>query len=184
MRDAFGGVFTMNLLLVFIFIYVAFTAVSLNYAKAFRLKNSVIDFVEQNEIVDLDDVAFSNLKDKLDQVISNASYNKACDTINLNAYTQLIADDSIILKSKKNDQTIGYCYRGVVILKDKEVPISGTKSKKGSTANQIHYSIITYADWELGALNTLLRMIGQKEEDPLKGTWTVIGDAKVVYKKA
>jgi len=43
MRDAFGGVFTMNLLLVFIFIFVAFAAVSLNYAKAFKVKNSIID---------------------------------------------------------------------------------------------------------------------------------------------
>ena len=54
MRDAFGGVFTMNLLLVFIFIYVAVTAVSLNYAKAFRAKNAVIDFIEQKEVTDLD----------------------------------------------------------------------------------------------------------------------------------
>ena len=53
MRDAFGGVFTMNLLLVFIFIFVAFSAVSLNYAKAFKLKNDIIDFIETNEIIDL-----------------------------------------------------------------------------------------------------------------------------------
>ena len=55
MRDAFGGVFTMNMLLVFIFIYVAFSAVSLTYAKAFRVKNHVIDYIEQNEIIDLDE---------------------------------------------------------------------------------------------------------------------------------
>ena len=54
MRDAFGGIFMIRLMLVFVFIFVAFTAISLNYAKAFRIKNKVIDFVEQEEIMDLD----------------------------------------------------------------------------------------------------------------------------------
>ena len=44
MRDAFGGVFMFRLMLVFIVIYVAFTAISFKYAKSFRVKNSVIDF--------------------------------------------------------------------------------------------------------------------------------------------
>ena len=48
MRDAYGGIFMVRLFLVFIVIYVAFTAVSLNYAKAFRLKNKLIDYVEEN----------------------------------------------------------------------------------------------------------------------------------------
>ena len=43
MRDSFGGVFMTNLFLVFIFIYVAFTAVSLNYAKAFKVKNKTLN---------------------------------------------------------------------------------------------------------------------------------------------
>ena len=53
MRDAFGGVFMIRLFLVFIVIYVAFTAVSLNYAKAFRIKNEIISFIEENEITSL-----------------------------------------------------------------------------------------------------------------------------------
>ena len=52
MRDAFGGEFMIRLFLVFIFIYIMFSAVSLNYAKAFRLKNSVIDYLEKNEILE------------------------------------------------------------------------------------------------------------------------------------
>ena len=183
MRDAFGGVFTMNLLLVFIFIYVAFTAVSLNYAKAFRLKNSVIDFVEQNEIIDMNDIPSTSLKSKLDQIINNASYNKECSTINLGAYRQVGYGDELILKNKSTGKVTGLCYKGVVILKNSESKIEGTSTGIGKEAKQIHYQIITYADWELGALNTLLKMVGQPEEDPLKGTWTVMGDAKVVYKQ-
>ena len=56
MRDAFGGEFMIRLFLVFIFIYIMFSAVSLNYAKAFRLKNSVIDYLEKNEILDIKNI--------------------------------------------------------------------------------------------------------------------------------
>ena len=50
MRDAFGGTFMIKLLIVFIIIYVGFTAVALNYAKAFKAKNIVIAYLEDNEI--------------------------------------------------------------------------------------------------------------------------------------
>ena len=50
MRDAFGGLFMIRLMLVFIVIYVAFAAISLNYAKAFRIKNKVISYIEENDI--------------------------------------------------------------------------------------------------------------------------------------
>ena len=53
MRDAFGGTFMIQIFIVFILIYICFTAMSLNYAKAFRVKNAVIDFVETNEISSL-----------------------------------------------------------------------------------------------------------------------------------
>ena len=47
MRDAFGGAFMLKLALVFIIIYVSFMAIALNYAKAFRVKNGVINIIEQ-----------------------------------------------------------------------------------------------------------------------------------------
>ena len=49
MRDAFGGAFMIKLFLVFIIIYVSFTALALNYAKAFKVKNKIIEYIETNE---------------------------------------------------------------------------------------------------------------------------------------
>ena len=54
MRDAFGGAFMIKLFLVFIIIYVGFTAVALNYAKAFKAKNIVVEYLENNEISSID----------------------------------------------------------------------------------------------------------------------------------
>lgn len=49
MRDAFGGTFMIQLMLVFLIIYVSLLAVGYNYAKAFRTKNTIIDYIERYE---------------------------------------------------------------------------------------------------------------------------------------
>ncbi|MBQ2872926.1 MAG: hypothetical protein IJE89_02895 [Bacilli bacterium] len=166
MRDSFGGVFMTNLFLVFIFIYVAFTAVSLNYAKAYRVKNSIIDFIEENEIIDFNSSNFRDKTSKLDEILANANYNKTCSDGNGN----------VISAEGKIE---GYCYNGIVILKDREEIIEGTNSKN------IYYKVLTYADWNLGALNKILALGGRQEnsEDIVSGTWEITGEAKVVVKK-
>lgn len=160
MRDAFGGVFTMNFLLVFIFIYVAFTAVSLNYAKAYKVKNAVIDFVEQKEIADLSDYFGHGMPvTELDERLT--SYHKTCST-----------NDEVTLP-----QGTGYCYKGVVILKNREEPVQGTNNTK-----VVYYTILTYADWNLGALNKLLALAGERPDSVVAGTWAISGEAKVVVR--
>lgn len=47
MRESFGGVFMIKLALIFIIIYISFMAIAINYAKAFRVKNGVINLIEQ-----------------------------------------------------------------------------------------------------------------------------------------
>lgn len=49
MRDAFGGAFSIKLALFFLMLYVFFMCVAINYARAFRVKNGIINKIEQNE---------------------------------------------------------------------------------------------------------------------------------------
>ena len=49
MRDAFGGAFSIKLMLIFLMLYVAFICVALYYARAFRVKNRIINIIEQYE---------------------------------------------------------------------------------------------------------------------------------------
>ena len=162
MRDAFGGVFMIRLMLVFVFIFVAFTAISLNYAKAFRIKNRIIDFVEQEEILSLDDLfkrGNGNKLKKLDKILDNANYNKECTGVGINGQITSEAGESI-----------GYCYRGIVI-EEAEV-IDKT----------IKYNVYTYADWNLGTLNMILALGGQSPNSKyvINGSWEITGTAKVV----
>lgn len=162
MRDAFGGVFMMRLMLVFIVILVAFTAISYKYAKSFRIKNAVIDFVEQNQIKDLN-YFFNSADDsrfqKINSAIFSSRYNIRCSNGN-----GPITDDI---------GTIGYCYNGIKIMKNE------TKSKNRT----IVYNVYTYVDWDLGVLNKLLLLGGESEDsqDIIDGVWTITGEAVVKY---
>ncbi len=162
MRDAFGGVFMMRLMLVFVFIFVAFTAISLNYAKAFRIKNSIIDFVEQQEIMDLDSLFHSSNASKLaklDKILDDANYNKECQNVDSNGKI-----------SKEAMEGKAYCYRGIII------------EQADMVDKTIIYKVYTYADWNLGTLNMILALGGQSPNSKyvLNGSWEISGEARVV----
>lgn len=78
MRESFGGTFMINLVLVFIVIYISFMAVAINYAKAFRVKNNVINILEQYQYSGgTSEVAVTKLKDYLPRVPYNMAGNES-----------------------------------------------------------------------------------------------------------
>ena len=159
MRDAFGGVFMMRLLLVFIVLLVAFTAISFKYAKSFKVKNDIIDIVEQNQVKNIDRF-FDNNGEKVNAVLTKAEYNLNCRNGN---------------KAINNEagQVIGYCYKGVVI----------TKNEQKSHDHTIVYNVNTYVYWDIGFLNTLLVLSGKDRDSEavVGGVWKITGEAVVKY---
>lgn len=167
MRDAFGGVFMFRLMLVFIVIYVAFTAISFKYAKSFRVKNSVIDFIETNQIIDIDGFFSEGTGKKMaafDSILAAAEYDINCESVGQK-------EGQILDKSTKT--TIGYCHNGVIIL----------KNTQKTTNKTMYYNIYTYVNWELGELNTILMLGGKdkKSEDVISGRWSITGEAVVAH---
>ncbi len=49
MREAIGGTWLTQLIIVFMLIFVAFLALSLNYTKAFKIKNELLTIIEKRE---------------------------------------------------------------------------------------------------------------------------------------
>ena len=163
MRDAFGGTFMIKLFLVFIFIYVGFTAIALNYAKAFRVKNKIIDFIETNEITDLASYlgeGSGTNANKLDNILESANYTVECRTANG------LSTNSIVETSD------GLCYHGVLFNR-----VSGNSK----TDKYVYYKVTTAVDWNLGVLNLILSFGGNvNDEDPLVGTWKITGETRIV----
>ena len=70
MRDAFGGTFLIEILMVFVVLFVSFTAVIVNVAKTFRIKNEIINIVEQTQYYPGNSKSIA----KIDDYINNAGY--------------------------------------------------------------------------------------------------------------
>ena len=49
MREAIGGTWLTQLIIIFMLIFVAFLALSLNYTKAFKVKNEILSIIEKRE---------------------------------------------------------------------------------------------------------------------------------------
>lgn len=69
MRESFGGAFMIKLVLIFIVLYISLMAAAVTYAKGFRVKNNVINMLEQNQFVLTDDTEF------IDNYLAQVPYN-------------------------------------------------------------------------------------------------------------
>lgn len=72
MRESFGGAFMLKIALIFIIIYISFMAVAINYAKAFRVKNQVINIVEQHQYSEQNSALI--VKEYIDPYLKNVGY--------------------------------------------------------------------------------------------------------------
>ena len=170
MRDAFGGVFMIRLMLVFIVIYVAFAAISLNYAKAFKIKNSVISYIEENDIQDFCNE--NKLKD-LGDILEGYHTSVECDP------AKYKGNASCPLELKREDELSPkrYCYRGIIIEEQTD-----TIRNVNQKVEVINYKVITFASWNLNFMNRILMLTGQNPnaDDVINGSWEITGEARVV----
>lgn len=49
MRESIGGSWLLTIVIVFIVLFTSFLALSINYSKAFKVKNGIVNIVEKNE---------------------------------------------------------------------------------------------------------------------------------------
>lgn len=155
MRDAFGGAFMIKLLIVFIVIYISFTAIALNYAKAFKVKNKVIAYIEENEITD----------------ITNMSAKAKAD---MNKYIQEELVEGMNykygIKCPDNKENYEYCDNGILIV---------ASNSYGSNKIGTYYTVTTTFGWEIPFLNVLLRLNDQDGETTT-GFWTISGETRTI----
>ena len=78
MRDAFGSTFMFKLIIIFIVFYVSFMTIAVSYAKVFRVKNGVIDILEQYQY-DSNGSNAQNIIDKVDNYLSKFHYNEGAN---------------------------------------------------------------------------------------------------------
>ena len=68
MRDAIGGVLSINLIIFVLFLVSGYLAYSVNYTKAFRVKNEIVNIIEEYEGLT------GNAQDEIKKVTSRMGY--------------------------------------------------------------------------------------------------------------
>ena len=68
MREAIGGTWLFTIVLVFIVLFSSFLALSINYSKAFKVKNGIVNIIEKNEGLSNDS------QDEITKYLSNVGY--------------------------------------------------------------------------------------------------------------
>lgn len=79
MRDSYGGAFMFSIVFTFIVLFISFLAITVNYAKVFRIKNGVIDILEQNQYSN-DDYRKSAVIDEIDSYLAEFGYTNGGNT--------------------------------------------------------------------------------------------------------
>ena len=169
MRDAFGGAFMIKLLLVFIIIYVGFTAIALNYAKAFKVKNKVIEYLEDNEITDICHMSASNF-DEMENFIER----EILTALNYQASFNVSSQCNTI-ESHETGERIEYSNHGILIVK--KVPTNSQRNKLGE-----YYTVSTAFGWSIPFLNSLLQLSGSDGE-VASGFWIISGETRSIIKE-
>ena len=162
MRDAFGGAFMIKIFIVFIFIYICLTAMALNYAKAFKVKNAVIEYLETNEITDLSSMNANDLmimEDYFEQeFVGKKGYN--------------ISEYKICENVIKNTDT--YCHPSGIVIE---------KTDEAQNTEGVYYTVSTYMSWGIPFLNNLLRLNGNNQnEEVITGLWTISGETRLIVR--
>lgn len=129
MRDAIGQVFTLQIILAFVLLINGYMAYSVNYTRAFRVKNQIINYIEQYENPENED--------------AKAKINSYVQTMNYKVSNRLINE-----KQSKGYTCYkeGWCY--------KAFPVS-TANGDGDL-NGTYYAVVTFVNIDIPVINNLV----------------------------
>ena len=160
MRDAFGGAFMIQLFLVFILIYVSFTAVALNYAKAFKAKGIIVSYLEEREVStignDMTAEAEKNMREYFEEELVggiNYVFPVSCNATNSNTR----------------------CYEDIGVMIEQIEPTDSQKNKLG-----VYYKVTTYFGFQLPFFDRLFAVSGRDNGQNVIGTWSIVGETRPI----
>lgn len=83
MKESFGSTFMFAMIMIILVIFVAFMSITLNFARAFRVKNGVIDIIEQYEGINNVDTynKISNYIDKMGYSCKSDTFSNVTDYV-------------------------------------------------------------------------------------------------------
>lgn len=137
MRQSIGATWILQLVIVFMLIFVGFLALSINYTKAFKIKNELLSIVEKYE-------GLSTSENGSISIVNNyLRYNnyQAMSYCDEDTYGSDNLDSTTLTPTSKNTKYY-YCVRKVM-------------ASAPSHANRVHYEITTFFRFNLPFIGDL-----------------------------
>lgn len=115
MREAFGGSWLLGFVALFIVLFSAYLAVSINYTKAFKAKNQIINIIEQNEGMSK---SVGDVRNKTDEELSKGKSTEDKIYSYLKQTGFIIDKDTISGRCPDDSEDVtlyagGYCVKGI-----------------------------------------------------------------------
>lgn len=126
MKEAFGNAFVVQFVIIFIILFIFFFVSSFSYTKAFKIKNRIVDIIEQHDGYN------AEAKEEINSVLSEAEYrisNKtSCSSENI--ATNVKNYNYCVYKKGTEDKTyyqvVAYMYFDIPIIGvNAEIPVKG-----------------------------------------------------------
>lgn len=134
MREAVGQALFINIILVFVVIFIILFASSTNYTKAFKVKNKIISIIEENNGYD------SLAKDQINTYLGNIGYRISRNGCNNND-KHYKNSKSVLINTGSNYK---YCVEKVTTTKD--------------GAEQTFYGVTAYMYYELPIISSMIEI--------------------------
>ncbi len=137
MRDAFGGIVNIAIVVVFLVLVSGYLAFNVNYTKAFRLKNEIISALEEYE-----GSGFES--------ISSGCQRPLCNKIN--TYAKQIGYNVSKINRPNNDGAVWNCDDSIGYCVGKYSVVSDGIENKG----RVYYRVITQININIPIINNIM----------------------------
>ena len=158
MRDAIGGVFSLQIILVFVILINGYLAYSVNYTRAFRVKNEIINIVEESEGFREGGIAAT----RISSLVKAAGYGLS------SIQQQNVRNNNSVDGWYCNGQD-GYC------IKCYDNTGDDSTTSDSATYRGVYYGVKTYVNMDIPILNNIFT--------GLPDFLAVKGETKTIYAK-
>ncbi len=153
MREAVGGAFALQIILAFVLLINGYLAYSVNYTRAFRVKNGIIDIIEQSEGYT------TNAQSQIASYVQRMNYYVPADY-----FDETSVFDGLDPSEYTCDRTAGYCVHAI--------NVSGNKNSGNYRGT--YYQVVTFVNINIPFLNRFL---------PLGNYLQVSGETTTIYER-
>ena len=136
MRDSINGAWFLGIMLVFMSVFIAYIAISINYNNAFRIKTNIVTTIEQYEGINSSSLA--RIKSFMSEGNYNAQY--VCQTFDNKQSMGVNGDIPVMNPSGKYNYCVYREHRG---------------GKGASGRDSYYYTVEVFLDFRLPILNNL-----------------------------